>query len=213
MRVIAVLQFKGGAGKTTLAINLAHALSRDGDKVLLVDGDPQGSARDWSAQNGGELLPVVGLDRETLPSDLNAISHGYDWAVIDGAPHTRKLATAAIKAADLVVIPVQPSPYDLWATVDLVETLKARQEVTDGKPLAAFIISRAIRKSRLERNVAEVLKELGLPLLESGTTQRVAYPTTAAAGQTVFRDPNSEAAQEIDAIKREVKALLGVKSK
>ncbi len=208
MRVIAVLQFKGGAGKTTTAINLAHALARGGDKVLLVDGDPQGSARDWSAQNGGSLLPVVGLDRETLPSDLAAISHGYDWAVIDGAPHTRKLATAAIKAADLVVIPVQPSPYDLWATVDLVETLKARQEVTDGKPQAVFMISRAIRKSRLERNVSEILQELGMPLLAHGTTQRVAYPTTAAAGQTVFRDPNSEAAQEVEAIKNEIVALL-----
>ena len=209
MRVIAVLQYKGGAGKTTLSINLAHALARDGSKVLLVDGDPQGSARDWSAQNGGSLLPVVGLDRETLPSDLNAISHGYDWAVIDGAPHSRKLATAAIKAADLVLIPVQPSPYDLWASVDLVETLKTRQEITDGKPLAAFVISRAIRKSRLERNITEVLQDLGLPLLEAGTTQRVAYPTTAAAGQTAFRDPNGEAAQEIEAIAQEVKKILG----
>jgi chromosome partitioning protein len=64
--VIAVLNQKGGSGKTTIATNLAHALQRDGYKVLLVDSDPQGSTRDWNEANGGNIIPVVGLDRETL---------------------------------------------------------------------------------------------------------------------------------------------------
>jgi chromosome partitioning protein len=148
-RIIAVLNQKGGSGKTTIATNLAHALALGGVKVLLVDSDPQGSARDWNEANGGQVLPVVGLDRETLPTDLKAISGGYDFVVVDGAPQVARLAAAAVKVADLVLIPVQPSPYDIWAAADLVEVVKARQEITDGKPVAAFVISRSIRNTKL----------------------------------------------------------------
>ena len=72
--VISVLNQKGGAGKTTIAINLAHALFLDECKVLLVDSDPQGSLRNWNKFNGGELIPVIGLDRQTLPKDLKAVN-------------------------------------------------------------------------------------------------------------------------------------------
>ena len=78
--IIAVLNQKGGVGKTTLATNIAHALQQAGSKVLLIDSDPQGSARDWNEANGGELLPVVGMDRETLPADLKAIQDGQRQA-------------------------------------------------------------------------------------------------------------------------------------
>ena len=88
--VIAVLNQKGGSGKTTIATNLAHALKLADAKVLLVDSDPQGSARDWNEANAGQLLPVVGLDRETLATDLKAIMGGYDFVVIDGAPQVAK---------------------------------------------------------------------------------------------------------------------------
>ena len=69
--IISVLNQKGGSGKTTISSNLAHAIALDGHKVLLVDSDPQGSLRDWNEANGEELLPVVGLDREILPTSLS----------------------------------------------------------------------------------------------------------------------------------------------
>jgi len=205
---IAILNQKGGSGKTTIATNLAHALKLRGDRVLLVDSDPQGSARDWHEANGAELFPVVGLDRETLPKDVQAISSGYDWIVIDGAPQIAKMSAAAVKAADFVLIPVQPSPYDVWACADLVDILTARQEVTDGIPLAAFVISRAITNTKLGDEVAGALADYQLPVLKAKTTQKVAYPTTAAEGRTVFDDPESPPAKEIDAIREEIEGML-----
>lgn len=202
--VVAILNQKGGSGKTTIATNLAFALKRANANVLLVDADQQGSARDWNEANSGELLPVVGLDRETLPKDLQAISGGYDWIVIDGAPQIAKLSAAAVRAADLVLIPVQPSPYDIWACADLVDLIAARQEATGGTPKAAFVISRSIKNTKLSGEVAEALKEYGFPVFESVTTQRVAYPTSASRGATVYDEPSDEAAREIEAIKAEL---------
>lgn len=209
MPVISILNQKGGSGKTTIAINLAHCLMLDGYRVLLVDSDPQGSARDWNEENEGDILPVVGLDRETLPKDLDAIGSGYDLIVIDGAPQIAKLATAAVKVADLVLIPCQPSPYDIWAASDLVDIVKARQDVTDGKPKAAFIISRAIKNTKLGNEITEALTSYEIPILKNGTTQRVAYPTTASEGKTVFTEQDSQAALEIESIKNEILELLG----
>lgn len=208
MTTIAVINQKGGSGKTTIATNLAHALKRADAKVLLVDSDPQGSARDWNEANEGSILPVVGLDRETLPTDLKAISDGYDFVIIDGAPQIAKLAVAAVKASDVVLIPVQPSPYDIWAAEDLVDVIKARQEVTDGNPKAAFVISRAITNTRLSGEVAEALEGYELPIFREGTTQRVIYPTSASIGQTVFNEPDNPAAKEIEAIAEELMEFI-----
>ncbi|PKF48623.1 AAA family ATPase, partial [Enterovibrio nigricans] len=83
--IIAVLNPKGGAGKTTIALHLARAL-RDSGSVLLVDSDPQGSARDWSEQGGGDAFPIVGVDRAgALKSTINQLAGLYDWIVLDGA--------------------------------------------------------------------------------------------------------------------------------
>jgi chromosome partitioning protein len=207
-KVIAVLNQKGGCGKTTISTNLAHALSLKGYKVLLVDADPQGNARDWQEANDGNLFPVVGLDRETLPKDLAAISEGYDYVLIDGAPQIAKMTAAAIKAADMVVIPVQPSPYDIWACADTVDLIKARQQVTDGKFLAAFVISRAIKNSKLSKEVNEALSTYSLPVLKSITTQRVVYATSAAAGKTVMSESNSEAKEEVDTLTEEIIGIV-----
>ncbi len=207
--VVAVLNQKGGAGKTTLATNLARTLQLEGAQVLLIDSDPQGSARDWHAAADGELLPVVGLDRPTLDKDLQAIAGGYDWIVIDGAPQLQDMAISAIKAANVILIPVQPSPYDVWACSDLVELIKARQEVTDGRPRAAFVISRAITRTIISRDVREALEEYSLPTFEHGTFQRVIYANSATQGLTpVDQEPDGEAANEIRQVTEELKAFI-----
>lgn len=208
MHVIAVLNQKGGSGKTTIATHLARALQLDGADVLLVDSDPQGSARDWAAVREDQPLTVVGIDRPTIDRDLKNVAR-KDFVVIDGAPQAADLAVSAIKAADFVLIPVQPSPYDIWATADLVELVKQRIEVTDGRLQAAFVVSRAIKGTRIGAEVTEALAGYGLPVMESRITQRVIYPGTAAAGTTVMEaEPEGDAAAEVRALAAELKHKL-----
>ena len=208
MLVIAVLNQKGGSGKTTIATHLARALQIEGADVLLVDSDPQGSALDWAAVREDQPLTVVGIDRPTIERDIKNVAR-KDFVVIDGAPQAADLAVSAIKAASFVLIPVQPSPYDIWATADLVELVKQRIEVTDGKLQAAFVVSRAIKGTRIGLEVAEALAGYGLPVLESRITQRVSYPGTAAAGTTVMdTEPAGDAAAEVRALAAELKQKL-----
>ena len=208
MLVIAVLNQKGGSGKTTIATHLARALQIEGADVLLVDSDPQGSARDWAAVREDQPLTVVGIDRPTIERDIKNIAR-KDFVVIDGAPQAADLAVSAIKAASFVLIPVQPSPYDIWATADLVELVKQRIEVTDGKLQAAFVVSRAIKGTRIGSEVADALAGYDLPILESRITQRVSYPSTAAAGTTVMdTEPAGDAAAEVRALAAELKQKL-----
>jgi chromosome partitioning protein len=206
--VIAVLNQKGGSGKTTIATHLARALQLDGSDVVLIDSDPQGSARDWAAVREDQPLSVVGIDRPTIDRDLRSLGH-KDYIIIDGAPQAADLAVSAIKAAHLILIPVQPSPYDIWATADLVELVKQRIEVMDGKLKAAFIVSRAIKGTKIGEEVTEALKGYGLPVLEARITQRVSYPSTAAQGKTVLDiEPEGDAAREVRALADSVKQLL-----
>lgn len=208
MHVIAVLNQKGGSGKTTIATHLARALQLDGADVLLIDSDPQGSARDWAAVREEQPLTVVGIDRPTIERDLKHVAR-KDFVVIDGAPQAADLAVSAIKAASFILIPVQPSPYDIWAAADLVELVKQRIEVTDGKLQAAFVVSRAIKGTKVGAEVAEALAGYELPVLESRITQRVSYPGTAAIGTTVLdSEPTGDAAAEIRALANEVKNKL-----
>ncbi|MDR5907838.1 ParA family partition ATPase [Franzmannia qiaohouensis] len=208
MHVIAVLNQKGGSGKTTIATHLARALQLEGKEVLLVDSDPQGSARDWAAVREDQPVTVVGIDRPTIGRDLKSVAR-QEFVVIDGAPQAADLAVSAIKAADFVLIPVQPSPYDIWATAELVDLVKQRIEVTDGALQAAFVVSRAIKGTRIGSEVAEALHGYDLPVLESRITQRVSYPGTAAAGTTVLdSEPNGDAAAEVRALAAEITQKL-----
>ena len=208
--IIAVLNTKGGAGKSTIATNLARAFQQDGSSVLIVDSDPQGTARDWRETGGDIDLPAVfGIDRPTLDIDLPKVAHAFDVILIDGAAKMTKMAVSAIKAADLVLIPVQPSAADLWAVNDLVDMIETRQQITDGRPRAVFVINRQILGTRLAGGVDDVLASYGLPVLESRTSQRVAYSEAMAAGLTVLdHEPEGKAADEIRSLYNELKEHL-----
>ena len=209
VKVIAILNQKGGVGKTTISTNLAVALLKDGYKILLIDSDPQGSARDWNEANEGKIINVIGLDRETLAKDIEAVKSSHDIIIIDGAPQSSKLAGAAIKAADLIIIPVTPSPYDVWACSDLVEIIQARQKVMNNKPICYFLISRARRGTNLSEEIEQALSGYEIPILKSRTTHREVYAKTASDGLTVHYDLKAiEAINEITDFKNEILKVL-----
>lgn len=209
-RVIAVLNQKGGSGKTTLSTNLAFGMSRRDLRVLLVDADPQGSARDWHENNRAGLIPVLGMDRETIQTDLKTVMDAYDVIIVDGAPRVSKVSSLAIKSSDLVLIPVQPSPYDVWACRDIVDSIKTRQELTEGAPVARFVISRAIKNTNLANDVLETIDQYDIPALVSRTSQRVSYANSAAEGETVFHSQDKGAREEMNGIVDEVLYVLGL---
>ena len=207
MKVISVLNQKGGSGKTTIATHLARAIQLKGFSVLLVDSDPQGSSRDWAAVNEGNPVPVVGIDRPTIERDLKRIAE-KDYVIIDGAPQAADLAISAIKASDIIIIPVQPSPYDIWATSDLVDLVKQRIEMTDGKLKAAFVVSRTIKGTKIGKEISVALSDYGLPVLETSITQRVIYPTSASMGSSVLdEEPTGEASKEINNLINEILSI------
>lgn len=208
MPIVAVLNQKGGAGKTTIATHLARAYQLAGKKVLLIDSDPQGSARDWAAMREDQPVSTVGIDRPTIERDIKSVAK-VDWVIIDGAPQAQDLAVSAMKAAHFVLIPVQPSPYDIWATAALVDLVRQRIEITDGALKAAFVISRAIKGTKIGEEVSAALEGYELPVLSSRINQRVIFPSTAATGRTVFDDsPNGEASKEIKQLAQEIESLL-----
>lgn len=213
-KIIAVLSEKGGPGKTSTSTNVSSCLKvKHGLKVLLVDYDPQGSASSWAAsRDKGEddpgVIPVFSIGAN-LARDLPAIAGGYDVVVIDGKPALDALMTAALKVADLVIIPVQPSPYDIWATEPTINLIKERQELADGRPLAAILVSQAIPGTRLAGEIRAHLKSYDLPVLDAQTCKRQAYIKGVAAGESVMDLPaNDPARQEIEAVTTEVLALL-----
>ena len=208
MAIISVLNPKGGCGKTTVSTNLARALHEQGFSVLLVDSDPQGSARDWHAANEDNPIELVALDRPNNVKTLSTMAINYDYVVIDGAAKLEDMIAACIKVSDYVLIPVQPSPYDIWAASDLVDFIKARQEVTDGIPLAGFVISRMVDGTRLGGDVRKALDEYALPVCETTITQRQVYPQTASEGLTVYDADNSKAKAETTALTDELLAMI-----
>lgn len=206
MEIWSFCNSKGGSGKTTCVTNIAHSLVLKGKNVCAIDADPQGSLRDWQDISGCEAFPVVGLDRgQSLKLIRKTFLDGnYDYVLIDTPGKSDGLTGTAISVSDKVIIPVQPSPYDVWATRDVVDLVKARQEIADGLPKAFFLISRAIPNTNIGKDVFDVLTEYGLPVLNHFTSQRVIYPSSASDGKTVFSSRNKDAINEINEISDEI---------
>ena len=206
--IIALLNQKGGVGKTTLATRLAGELAMQGQSIILLDADPQGSALDWTQrrqQNGlPRLFGAVGLPRETLHQEAPELARSCDHIIIDGPPRIAALARSALLAADLALIPVQPSPYDIWASAEMVALIRDAQ-VFRPTLRAAFVINRRVGTTVIGREARHALADQPLPALLSEVRQRIVFADSAAAGQLACElEADSLAACEITALTHEV---------
>jgi chromosome partitioning protein len=204
--VFAVLNQKGGAGKTTVAVNLAGGLARRGSTVLL-DLDPQASATQW-ATAGTQTFPatVKQLGAGGVHRDLRRDFRAFDFVVLDCPPSAdSRQAELALLGSDTVIIPVLPSPVDLWASLRLpAEIEQARQRNAN---LRAFLLLNQIEsRSALSAAMQDALAEFGLPVLKSVVRRRSVYKTAALEGVSVYQmgGRGQAAAAEIEAILEEL---------
>lgn len=205
MKTISFLNQKGGVGKTTLAINVAAEIAGRGKKVLLIDADPQGSSLNWaSARKDDSPITIVGYPKPTLYRDISKIGQGYDYTVIDGPPRVTELARSIILASDLIIIPVQPSPYDIWASAE-ISALIEESSVFKESLRAFLVINRKIANTAISRDAADILQKSKLPLLKTQVAQRIIFAESAAQGKTVREcGEDSFASKEIQELTKEL---------
>ena len=200
---------KGGVGKTTLAVHIAAQLAARGKRALMIDADPQGSGLDWAATRQEDpLFTVIGLPKSVIHREIGNLAKDYDWVVIDGPPRVYDVARSAIAASDLVLIPVQPSPYDVWAAKEIVDLID-QASVNKDSLKTAFVVNRKIVNTAIGRDVKDALASYPIKVLKAQVCQRVSFAESAGTGHTVLEtEPDGPAAQEIKALVKEIMELL-----
>lgn len=207
MTTVAIVAQKGGAGKTTLAINLAAATERAGDVALVIDTDPQASACQWASWRGEKPPEVIDSAPPRLAAKIEqAREQGASFIVIDTPPHADLAASKVVEAADLVLIPCRPSAFDLAAiktTGQLVRLL--------GKPAALVFMAGPVRAPKIYADAAALVRSFGIEVCPQIIADRAPFRHASAAGQTVFEfEPDGRATAEITAVHMWLRAQVNM---
>jgi chromosome partitioning protein len=204
-QIITVVQQKGGAGKTTLTAQLAVGFIKSGLSVATIDIDPQGSLSLWYAARMASLgdentLLHSQIQGWRLKKEADRLAGECDIVLIDSPPHAESENTIAIRAADFVLVPVQPSPLDLWASRPTVQAIRSE------RASALFVFNRVPPRALLTESIASKLADLGVPAAKQTLGNRVAFAASLQEGKGVVETAaSSVAAQEITALVKEIK--------
>ncbi len=186
--IVAFLNHKGGVGKTNLTLHVAGAWAAQGKRIVVVDTDSQGSALDWSEPRAKEGLTrqfdVLALARDTLHVEAPEIARDVHHVVIDGSSHSAALMRSAMLAADLALVPAQPSPFGGWAAA---ETLRLLHEAQRFRPqlIARFVLNRCGARTLIASEIAETMAKHEPPALAARIGQRVVFADAARTGRLV----------------------------
>ena len=206
-KIITIAQQKGGAGKTTLAAQLAVVWALQGRQLALLDIDPQASLAAWAAlrraRTGEAALgfEFAALSGWRAAEWVERHARAVDFVIVDSPPHAELEARIALRVAGLVLVPLQPSPLDLWSSAT---TLRLARE--EGRPILAVLNRVPARSSLTETVVAELARD-GVPLAAATLGSRVAFAQAMAQGRGVVESASSSlAATVITALAAEVAA-------
>ncbi len=215
VKVITIAQQKGGAGKTTVTAHLAVAFAQRGKRTAIIDIDPQASLSTWHRireEKFGEDytgLTCISSTGWRLASEIADLKDEHDVILIDSPPHIEADARNAIRAADLIILPVQPSPTDLWAT-------KATLEIGEQENIEMrILLNRVSANSKLAKAVnADLKKSVGKDLLKSQLGNRVSFAGSMIDGRTVMEAfPGTMGSDEVKNLVAEVENILGIGKK
>ncbi len=205
--IITIGNSKGGVGKSTIACNLACMAAKENKKVLLVDADPQASSLNFRSIREADDIKATAITTPTLHKDLKEFTN-FDLIIIDSGGRDSVIFRSAILAADILIIPVLPSVYDIWATSDTLEIVQ-EAKVFNEKLIARFLLNMVMPNTIMAREALQALEEKkDIPILKNQLGARSSFKNGLISGQGVIEhDPKSKAAQELAACYHEIMQL------
>ena len=212
MKVVVVANQKGGVGKSTIACNLSVAFALEGKKVLLVDADIQQSSISFRAIRNNDDIQAISINKPTIHKDLPNFSN-YDVIVVDAGGRDSSVFRSALMAASngILVIPILPSVYDVWATEDTLRVLKEARAFSE---IPAYILINQVIRANIVKEAEESLEELArqydVGILKSKLFSRVVYRNSIKEGKGVLEMSDQKAKAEMSALFKEIKSKLGM---
>lgn len=217
--IIVIANQKGGAGKTTVALNLASTISRETIPALLVDADPQGTLSSWASARSQQPENKIKHKRLSIspnplsPTDIEktvpSLSGEYDYIILDCGPANDRAMRASLAVSNFAIVPLSPSPLDMWSVQTTAEMISKGIDQYHLSLEARLLVSRSIPGSTLGRELRDALSDYPFSFFNTTINQRVSLTRATVLGMTIHEyDPNSPAANEFNQLGKEVKRWL-----
>jgi chromosome partitioning protein len=202
--VITVAQQKGGVGKSTLAAHLAVAFAQQGYSTMLFDTDPQGTVTHWHAQRKSNDIGLIATSGWRLTRDLSMARESNDVIIIDTPPHAEMDIKVSVRAADMVIVPIQPSPADVWAVKETFNTISGESRQ------CMVVLNRVVQRANITIETKQKLRQLDIPVAETEIGNRVLFAASMENGLTVLDGFANPSQVEITNLVRDLAAKIGL---